>query len=536
VRNNEWRDPEFEPLGRVFAQGAALDEALPGPVLAAAVGSMAAGDVSGLGDDELLGIVSAAKRAAAWMAWAQTVAEAEYATRNSEWDPCAQREVISEFAQHDLAQEIHLSSGAARGRLERSLAAATRLPRSLGLLRAGKIDEFGMKIIAETTATVADVVIGKADRMISEQAPGRTPGSLRKLCQKIVMLLDPDAAEENRKEATKNRRVEVAQEYSGNGMVSVREINPVDALTIKVTVDRWARIMREAGLAGSLDTLRADAATALLTQRHPVTGAYQPAGTGGPWAGTAPADLTPTDDQEENSYSPWEFRSDEGSASVPLTLDPGAVGPAAVINILVPESLLDGTSGAPAQIAGFGDIGGDAARDLVAAASRNQRTRWCVTKVGRGGVAIAHACVPGPHRWDAPETGPPGTGPPVRISEFVRALKPRFETIARHPGDDGHREPRHDPSRKLTHLIQSRNATCAAPGCGAAAVTADMEHRIPWEKGGHTDEHNLDPQCRQHHRLKQRDDWRVIKPAPGITQWTGPSGRTRTIEATRYLV
>jgi hypothetical protein len=554
--SNYWDDPEFEQAGAVFTQGAVLDGALPGPVLAAAVGSIAAGDLSGLGDNELLGLVSAARRVGAWAAWAQTMAEARYAARNTELDTRTGKEVIGEFAPQDLAQEIHLTDTAARDRLERAAAAAGRLPECLELLREGRIDEFGLKIITETTASLADVIAGKADEMIAAQAAGRTHGSLRRLCKKIVMLLDPQATEENRKNAATSRRAEVMQEYSGNGMVCLREISPLDALGIKANLDRWARIMRDAGIAGSLDNLRADAATALLIQRHPVTGTTQPAGTGasgtgatgsgdgdgGPWAGLQPADQHPGDIAEDPwaaDYSPWEYTDHgdaEGTPAAPLPLNTDTTGPAAVINLLIPAGLLDGTSGAPAQIAGFGYLGGDAARDLAAAASRNPATRWCVTATGTDGTAASHACIPGQHRWDPPATGPPGTGSPGNlITGFIMNLKPRFTTIARHPGDDGHPEPRHDPSRRLTHLIQARNATCATPGCGAAAVTADMEHTIAWEDGGPTDEYNLDPRCRHHHRLKQRSDWKVSKPGPATTRWTGPSGRTRTIQATRYL-
>jgi hypothetical protein len=542
---NEWEDPEFEPAGRVFAQGGVLDQAVPGPVLAAAVACVAGGEVPGLSDNELLGVVSAASRAAAWMAWAQTVAEAEYAARNTEWDPCGQAEMLGEFASQDLAQELHLTGNAARARLERSLAARQRLPKCLQLLREGQVDEYGMRIITETTAALPGLVMSKADQMISERAPGRTPGSLRSLCRKIVMLLDPEAVEENRKKAAKSRRVEVVQEYSGNGLVSVREITPADALGIKVGLDRWARIMRAAGLDGNLDSLRADAATALLLQRHPVTGHAQPAGTGtqasggsgtsdsGPWAGLTPADPGPAQDEDPFAagYSPWGYRDHDHQAGADERTSHGT-GPAALITIVIPAGLLDGTSGAPAQIAGFGHLGGDAARNLVAAASRNPATRWCVTRTGPDGTATAHACIPGQHHW---HTGPPGTGPPGQSIRFISGLKPRFETLARDSGDDGHREERHDPSRRLTHLIQARNTTCATPGCGAAATTADMEHTIAWEDGGETSEHNLDPRCRHHHRLKQQPHWHVTKPAPGTTRWTGPAGRTRTVQATRYL-
>jgi hypothetical protein len=111
-----------------------------------------------------------------------------------------------------------------------------------------------------------------------------------------------------------------------------------------------------------------------------------------------------------------------------------------------------------------------------------------------------------------------------------------MEPIAKTSSDDGHQEPRHDPSRKLQHLIWARNATCATPGCDAPATTSDIEHRIPWEDGGETSEHNLDPGCRHCHRLKQHKGWKVEKTSPTETRWTGPSGRTRIVRPTRYTV
>jgi hypothetical protein len=98
------------------------------------------------------------------------------------------------------------------------------------------------------------------------------------------------------------------------------------------------------------------------------------------------------------------------------------------------------------------------------------------------------------------------------------------------------REPQHDPSRRLRHLIQARHATCATPGCDTPAVTSDMEHRIEYEKGGTTSESNIDPGGRHCHRVKQQPDWTVIKTSPHETIWTGPSGRPRTVHPTRYLI
>jgi hypothetical protein len=56
---------EFEPLEAGFAQGGVLDDVLPGPLLAAAVGAAADGGLSGASDNELLGLMRAARKAGA---------------------------------------------------------------------------------------------------------------------------------------------------------------------------------------------------------------------------------------------------------------------------------------------------------------------------------------------------------------------------------------------------------------------------------------------------------------------------------------
>jgi hypothetical protein len=462
--------------------------------------------------------------------------------------------VLSEFAPQELANEIPLTSNAAGEKLRRAHAARERLPECLALLEAGVIDDFGLRIIVTATEVLEDPQALKADQMIAERAAGKTWGQLRALCTKVVMKVDPAAVERKREAAAKTKRVEVGQEYSGNGQVALREITPADAMAIRQNAQQWARIMRRAGMAGTLENLRADAATALLLERHPVTGAVRPAGTPaasgseGPWGDLTPADQDPreaAEDPDAGAYDPWTFTGDEDT-------QPGSAGgswgsPAAVINVLVPAGLLDGTSGAPAELAGFGYLGGESARDLIAAASKNPATRWCVTEVGEDGTAVSHACARGPHPWlppDAgegetrdgpPSSGPPGTGPPG-IYGFLAGLNLKFEPVARDECDHSHFEPQHDPSRKLAHLIRARNAACATPGCGASAVNCDLDHNRPYEEGGSTCEHNICPFCRHHHRTKQCPGWTVTQVRPGVIRWTGPSGRSHTVQPTRYLL
>jgi hypothetical protein len=97
----------------------------------------------------------------------------------------------------------------------------------------------------------------------------------------------------------------------------------------------------------------------------------------------------------------------------------------------------------------------------------------------------------------------------------------------------GRTEAQYTPSRKLSHLIRARTATCDAPGCQNPAATADLDHTIPWPDGP-TDQGNLATRCRTHHQAKQAPDWKVEQLAPGITRWTLPSGRTHVTTPTRY--
>jgi hypothetical protein len=94
-------------------------------------------------------------------------------------------------------------------------------------------------------------------------------------------------------------------------------------------------------------------------------------------------------------------------------------------------------------------------------------------------------------------------------------------------------EPRYTPSRRLSHLVRARTATCDAPGCAAQAVHADLDHTTPYPEG-ETDQCNLGPKCRRHHKVKQAPGWKVEQPTPGVIRWTLPSGRTHATGPTVY--
>jgi hypothetical protein len=62
---------------------------------------------------------------------------------------------------------------------------------------------------------------------------------------------------------------------------------------------------------------------------------------------------------------------------------------------------------------------------------------------------------------------------------------------------DAHAEPGYTPSRALRHLIQARNARCAAPGCGRPAAACDLDHTIAWDDSHLTCECNIAPKSKR---------------------------------------
>lgn len=76
----------------------------------------------------------------------------------------------------------------------------------------------------------------------------------------------------------------------------------------------------------------------------------------------------------------------------------------------------------------------------------------------------------------------------------------------------------------LRRWLGVTSPTCVFPGCGRAARDCDIDHLIAWADGGTTDDDNLDPKCRHHHRLRHESRWDVDCEADRGTAWISPLG------------
>jgi hypothetical protein len=545
-----------------FAFGGEATAMGPGPALAMLVHAAVGGDGKGLAalsDDQLLGVIAAARRLEARVAWTQLAAVAEFAARREAGPPGP-----AQFAADELGSEMGVSWQSAAEQMAYARAVAARLPRTFAALAAGLIHPVHLRIIEDETRVLADEDAAKADAELAEAAQSKTWGQLRYAAHRLVLRLDPGAAQRRKEAARREAHVRWFREQSGNGGMIARELPADELLATQQHVEQRALQLRAAGIAGSLRELRVRAWLDLLTERDSRLAtsdgpgsASAPGGPGGSAGTGSGEDASGEDASGENDGRDGSGPGDGGprdrdggtggvgpGGRGPAGPGPGAArgaagtGPsfAALVNVTVPLSTLLGEAAIPGEAAGFGLVDAETARDLVAAAARHPDTRWCVTALRPDGGAAAHACVPGRHGpWPPGGTGPPGPAPPGRRpAGFLSGLKITFRPVIRGPCAHAQAEPGYRPSRSLAHLIRARSARCSAPGCGRPAVRCDLDHTVAWEDGGVTCCCNLAPLCRHHHRLKQAGGWFLGQPEPGVLVWRAPTGRTYATVPTTY--
>lgn len=149
-----------------------------------------------------------------------------------------------------------------------------------------------------------------------------------------------------------------------------------------------------------------------------------------------------------------------------------ARGRAAVV-VTIPALTLLGADDAPATLDGYGPIDLDTARRLAGDA-----TSWI--------RVLTH----------------PVTGVPLALDRT-----------------------RYRVPTALRRWLGITSPTCIFPGCGRAARDCDLDHLRSWAEGGPTDDDNLAPECRHHHRVRHETRWHPSVGPDGEYRWISPLGR-----------
>lgn len=333
------------------------------------------------------------------------------------------------------------------------------------------------------------------ERRVLPDAGDLTPGRLRARVERAVIALDPSGAEERRKASEADRRIECYDTENGTAVFGGVHLPAGPAIAADNRLHAIAKALKADGDARTLDQLSADVFLALLLGTHPASGLPSTELT----AALAQAALDAADarsagnsargpGESGDAFSRGESvdaRAEWGEVSRSSVAGAVALGRAVgdrigTVHLTVPLATMLGLSAEPGQVAGYGPLTAEVARQMATAAS-SRATRWCLTVTGADGEPLHH--------------GHLAYRPPAAMAHMVRALQP----------------------------------TCRFPGCTRPSKLCDLDHRIPHEQGGATCSCNLQPLCRRHHRTKQAKGWTVTQSVDRLA-WTTPAGKTYLTE------
>jgi hypothetical protein len=439
-----------------FAAGGVADELPPGPVLAGLAGDAWTAGLGRLSDDELIGVLRAARRLASWSAAMELAAVTDLATRREAESAgegsCAPGEHIGD----EIAAALTLTARAADVLLDLATA-LRRLPATMAALAAGRIDRYRATVIAEELAGLGDEHAAVVEQQVLDHAPDQTTGQLRAAARRAVLAADPAAARERKERAARDARVERWDEHAGTAALAGRDLPPADVLAADHNLSALAGSLRRAGVSGTMDQLRARAYLAFLTGQ-PLTaltgrgtplgdrwtgndaggsgpGGSRPGGPcpggsrpGGPCpGGPCPGGPCPGGSGHGGSWSgesspdgSWPGEYGHGEPG-PGELSSGTCGhgPLGAVNLTMPLATWLGLSDAPGHAAGYGPLDASDSRDLADRLAGQPGSRWCITLTGEDGRPVAHGCArtgpaPSGRSRPPPRRPPRGGGSPGR--------------------------------------------------------------------------------------------------------------------------
>jgi Domain of unknown function (DUF222) len=137
-------------------------------------------------------------------------------------------------------------------------------------------------------------------------------------------------------------------------------------------------------------------------------------------------------------------------------------------------------------------------------------------------VIAEAASVSGAGSAAASEVGADGLISPELVAELARSA--RLVSLV-HPSD-APPETGYVPSAGLADFVRCRDLTCRWPGCDVPATRCDIDHTVPFARGGPTHAGNLKCYCRTHHLVKTFWGWGEQQLPDGTLILTSPAGCT----------
>ncbi|MGF1618519.1 MAG: DUF222 domain-containing protein [Acidimicrobiia bacterium] len=396
---------------------AGLDTLEPGPALGAILSTI---DVSSVSGRARVAVLQAHKRQSAHHeagAYRGMTAIADYMIELGDDLECAE-----EAAAHEIRAALRMTRRAAETELGLAQDFRHRFPAIGDALARGDIDVRRARTVAYGTAHLSSEDAREVVDRIIDRAPQLTTGQLAAMIRELCFTVDPEESESRYEQAHGDRRVFREATEAGTANLMILNAAPDRAAEASNLINKMALNLKTADETRTLDQLRADVALDLLTGR---------------------ANSTPT-----------------GKGTIDLCVD---------------LTTLAGLTDTPGDLAGFGPVIADIARQVT---EHQQQAEWRYTITD-------------------PETG-------LVI-------------------DNGTTKRR--PNTNQTRYIQARNRTCITPGCRMPAVRdCDIDHSIPYSETRRTTTDELAPLCRHDHCIRHRYGWTYTPIPGGDYLWTSRLG------------
>jgi hypothetical protein len=248
----EWEDREWFP---------------PGPQLAICL-SGGKNRLADLTDDELLQVAAAARRQTSWAQARELAAIAELTRRRTaeeeSGDPDYRILSARESVTEEVSAALTVTGNAAATLVHLAEQLTGPLARTGDALEAGRLDLAKARVICDVTEQLPDDTARRVESAALEKASEQTTGQLRRRLNRIARRLAPEAIEERRQEAVRQRRLELWDTPSGTSDLALCDLAAEDAHAIYNKITAAAHGIKGDGDTRPLGAIRADLATRLL--------------------------------------------------------------------------------------------------------------------------------------------------------------------------------------------------------------------------------------------------------------------------------
>lgn len=392
----------------------ALDEMEPGPILAARLACI---DVTTLSPARRLRVLKAQQRMASHFAaqMLHSIAAVSDSIDAIEDDP----KLASESAAAEIRAALRLTRRAADGELTFALDLRRRLPAVWRLLAGGEIDRRRAWVIVKGTEHLTVAAARRVVDRLLEDMPRLTTGQLGARLRRACLEFEPADGRDRYRSALSRRRVVSEADVDGTAHLFGLDLPPHRVAAVKRKINRMAESLRRDGETRTMDQLRADVFLDLLAGR--------------------------------------------------------TTGAGGVVDIQVDLGTLAQLAEHPGDLAGYGPVVADIARQVAEEQSQGE---WRFTVRD-------------------PDTG----------AVFTSGLT------------------RRRPGAATGRRVQARDRRCLFPGCRMPATECDLDHMTPYGEGGETSDSNLAPLCRHDHRLRNVG-WNYRRLENGDYEWTSRLGLT----------